>query len=38
MKSWSSSYTYTSDGKSNSETIHNSYNNGEKLYENDIQE
>ena len=34
MKSWSSSYTYTSDGKSNSETIHNSYNNGEKLYEN----
>lgn len=33
MKSWSSSYSYTSNGKNSSETVHKSYNNGKKIYE-----
>ena len=33
MKSWSSSYSYTSNGKNSSETVHKSYNNGKTIYE-----
>ena len=33
MKSWSTSYSYTSDGKNSSETVHKSYNNGKVIYE-----
>ena len=33
MKSWSTSYSYTSDGKNSSETVHKSYNNGKTIYE-----